>query len=92
MAKVFWYLDSLKMNLRFFTYVIHHFEAVNYTCSENVAKEVTSRKALSELLVNVEGLIVTLFFITSLVRFASISKHLYFQGRISPPCLLFFLS
>lgn len=55
-------------------------------------KEVASRKALCELLVNVDGLKVTSTFVTSLVRFANISKHLVFQGRISSPCLLFLFS
>lgn len=54
-------------------------------------KEVTSQIALCELLVNVDGLRVTLIFVTSLVRFANISKHLVFQERISPPWILFFL-
>lgn len=53
-------------------------------------KEVASWKALCELLV--DGLKVTSIFVTSLVRFANISKHLVFQGRISPRCLLFLFS
>lgn len=55
-------------------------------------KEVASWKALYELLVNVNGLKVTSIFDASLVRFANISKHLVFQGRVSPPCLLFLFS
>lgn len=55
-------------------------------------KEVASWKALCELLVNVDVLKVTSIFDTSLGRFANISKHLVFQGRISPPCLLLLFS
>lgn len=89
LSKVFWYLDSLKMNLRLCTYVVQHFEALNHVGSENTIKKVASQKTLCELLVNVDGLKVTSIFVTSLVRFANISKHSFFQGRISPPCLLF---
>ena len=45
--------------------------------------EMTSQKALCKLLVSGDGLTVTSIFVTSLVRFANISKHLVFQGRIS---------
>lgn len=38
LREVSWYLDSLKMNLRFFTYVVQHLEALNYTGSGNIVK------------------------------------------------------
>lgn len=38
LSKVFWYLDSLKMNPGFCTYVVQHSEALNYGDSENIVK------------------------------------------------------